>query len=172
MRNKATSTLERRVTRVCLIAEVRDFFGGLNHGDFPAFRAETIRDSCNSSLQVFAKRTHALGAGSKFRSPRSPRLRVKTNYQTKPTCMDRRFEDLRSWVVLGTAVIDRRYRRKLRNEPNVVNLAARSIFVNVATTATPSIHGQADMDAFAAETIRAFIATVVGTSCVLPRRPH
>jgi hypothetical protein len=44
--------------------------------------------------------------------------------------------------------------------------------VDVATTATPTIHGQADMDAFAAETIRAFIATVVGASCFLAHRPH
>jgi hypothetical protein len=59
----------------------------------------------------------------------------------------------------------------LRNEPNALNLATRSIFVDVATTATPSIHGQANMDAFAAETIRAFIATVVGATCFLSRPP-
>jgi hypothetical protein len=32
------------------------------------------------------------------------------NYETNPTSMDRRFQDLRSQIVEGSAVIDRRYR--------------------------------------------------------------
>src|SRR5215218_3293692 len=52
-------TLEGRVTRVpiCLSAVMRDFFRGLNRVDCSAFRAETIRDSRNSCLQLFTKGT-------------------------------------------------------------------------------------------------------------------
>jgi hypothetical protein len=61
-----------------------DSFRDLNRGDFPVFRAETIRDSQISSLPIFTKRTQALGAsvqGSRFqvqsfRRPKGPAIRA------------------------------------------------------------------------------------------------
>src|SRR5215218_6592195 len=60
--------LEGRVSRVpiCLSAVARDFFRGLNRGNSPAFRAETIRDSQSSSLQRFTKRSQAVSLLSVF----------------------------------------------------------------------------------------------------------
>src|SRR5215213_11201522 len=81
MQNEATATLEGRVTRVpiWLRAVVRDFFRGLKRGDSPVSRAETIRDSRSSSLQLFTKRTQRSRAVRLFAGNRSVSEGIRLN---------------------------------------------------------------------------------------------
>jgi len=86
MRNEAKSTLEGRVTRVpiCLSASGTPFSGGISLGDPLAVRAETIRDLCNSSLQLFTKRSRPHPIPSPIRWAREPRAEHVGKLRNEP----------------------------------------------------------------------------------------
>jgi hypothetical protein len=87
---------------------------------------QKLRNEAMRSERRFKSSAYDAGStfqvqGSKLRMPSPLTLsrptgegesaRTRWNCETNPTFMDGRFQDLRSQIVQGTAVIDRRYRR-------------------------------------------------------------